>query len=341
MHKFLSRLAVIALAFDSAASFCFFSPFPSLSGKKVAFRTPLQLLASLQDHADLSSGRRSVVLGGSTAMAMAALASPQKAAANTVDIDVGNKNSSLQSSLSATKLVKVTDPQTYSALAYSPPLGATSKQYPLLVVLPGAGLNAGTAWDLADPAGEHVGLPPSLLATGRAPAALADNFAVLAPYSAGSRSLYEEPRSKLLSFLDWACSDKGRAGGCPLIDPERIYLLGFSDGATLGVELLTTGRFRAGVIAAYGFTGTLPSLALERLADKPLWIFHSADDVIFPVKCSDNLVDSLRKINVNKDIVRYTRYSQDQEGFTGRVRGHSTGITASKLGAIYEWMLSV
>ena len=40
------------------------------------------------------------------------------------------------------------------------------------------------------------------------------------------------------------------------------------------------------------------------------------------------------------DIVRYTRFDEDQEGITGELRGHSTGITASKRPEIYSWLLA-
>jgi hypothetical protein len=63
--------------------------------------------------------------------------------------------------------------------------------------------------------------------------------------------------------------------------------------------------------------------------------------VIFPVRCSDQLVKDLRTINGDKDIIRYSRFDYDQEGFTGNVKGHSTGITASKNPKIYEWLISL
>jgi dienelactone hydrolase len=163
-------------------------------------------------------------------------------------------------------LVEVRDPNTYSALAYSPatiPTEALStyaatlkkngrnKLPPLILVLHGAGQNKQDAWELADIQGEHAGLIPSLIASGSAPAILTDSFCVLAPYSFGKLSFYEEPRSKILKFLDWASSEEGRMAGCPVFDPPRVILFGFSDGATVAVELLTTGRFAAGVIA-YG-----------------------------------------------------------------------------------------
>ncbi|KAH8085613.1 endonuclease I [Aureococcus anophagefferens] len=168
-------------------------------------------------------------------------------------------------------------------------------------------------------AGEHRGLAPSLLAAGAAPPSLAENFAVVAPYSAGRLSLYGDPRSKMLAFVDWVLSDAGRAAGCPDADPSRVFLFGFSDGATEAVELLTTKRFAGGVVCSYGFTGTLPAAAVSRLADVPVWAFHSADDAIFDVANSDRLVASLRRGGVRRqdrissphDVVPYTSDATD------------------------------
>jgi predicted peptidase len=245
----------------------------------------------------------------------------------------------------------------YPALVYVPPTtnstndkgSSQSKKLPVLIVLHGAGKNELDVWNLANIQGEHSGLPPSLIASGQAPSELLNNFIVVAPYSFGKTSFYDEPRSKILEFISVITgmtapdptSDLGENDFVSKIDLNRLFLFGFSDGATLGIELMTTRKFAAGVIAAYGFTGTLPTLALERLKDLPLWIFHSADDVIFPVRCSDNLVRSLRQVNKNNDIIRYSRFDKDQEGFTGRLRGHSTGITASKNPETYKWLLNV
>lgn len=250
---------------------------------------------------------------------------------------------SVQETASRNGLKQVTDSNTYSALVYTPPAAKASSTPPppLLIVIHGAGKNEGDIWSLADIQGEHAGLVPSLIASGKAPKALVDNFAVVAPYSQGKRSFYQEPRQKFLQFIDWVGSDAGRRAGCPQFDPNRVWLFGFSDGATEVVELLTTGRFRGGIVAAYGFTGTLPERAVDKLKDIPMWVFHCADDVIFPVQCSDRLVATLRKNNSNKDLVRYSRFDQDQEGFTGSVSGHSTGITASRSGEVYEWMWSL
>lgn len=260
--------------------------------------------------------------------------------------------SSIDSS-SPSPLVKVKDPMTFSALSYAPPvkdgaMGAAPPP-PLLLVLHGAGRNAvdDVREELASAWGEHSTLIPALIESGKAPDALLDEFAVLAPYSGkGTSSFYELPRSSIIRFLDWAASDAGRSAGCPAFDPSRVVIFGFSDGATVAVELLTTGRFRAGVVCAYGYSGSkLPDAALDRLAGVPVWVFHSQDDAIFDVGNSDRLVRQLRERSqaaaTPSSEIRYSRYRQDPEGLTGPIRGHvSMGIVASNSKEVYEWALA-
>lgn len=275
-----------------------------------------------------STGRRQLILGGTTLLS-----------------NVGAfQETAFAAAAEPPALRVIQDPQTYSALAYepsSPKPGASSALPPLIVVLHGAGRNdLEIRQDLADPMGEHAGLIPSLIASGQAPSILLDNFAVIAPYSYGRPSFYQDSRSQLLQFIDWAKMSSGVS-----FDPTRIFLFGFSDGATVAVELMTTRRFAGAVICSYGFTGgSLPARAMERLADLPFWVFHSADDVIFDVANSDRLVKQLRQASAtkgNKDFIRYNRYDKDPEQLPARVRGHSMGITASKLSAVYEWMLQL
>ena len=78
----------------------------------------------------------------------------------------------------------------------------------------------------------------------------------------------------------------------------------------------------------------------RRLADVPVWAFHSADDAIFDVANSDRLVASLRRGGA-WDVVRYTRYDSDPENVAGSARGHTCGISASKLPEVYDWMLQI
>lgn len=234
----------------------------------------------------------------------------------------------LSSSTPLSVLQTVGDPDTYEALLYKPPLAKSLKLLPLLVVLPGAGKNQrGAMADMASPKGEQAGLACALLNSGKAPNSLSDNFVVIQPYPMGKTSFYEEPRARLLSFVDWFLANNKN-----LVDPEQIHLYGFSDGATVAVEIATTGRFQSVVIAACGLSGTLPPRALE-LLKAPFWVFHSVDDEVFPVACSDRLVDSLRKSN-GGEAVRYSRLEKGAGGHRG------AGIAASSDPEVYKWMLS-
>jgi predicted esterase len=206
------------------------------------------------------------------------------------------------------------DPNSYSAVAYVPPSKRSKtqqlEQLPLLVVLHGAGINQHSALfeftnagSSSSPPGDHINLPPYLLSTDQAPSSLADNFVVVAPYvGKDKRSLYDEPRGKLISFVKWFRSwieEQSFVGGTDnsssriKINPQKTSLFGFSEGATLAVELATTRQFNGVVLASYGFMGTLPKMAVERLQGIPLWVFHSKGDDIYNIECSNRLVESL------------------------------------------------
>lgn len=284
----------------------------------------------------VSTRRKWIDLSGKRA----AIATVVGLASNTLHPSAASCARIQQQPPSTKNLQLVNDPETYSALAYSPPRSDSSSLPPLILLLHGAGSNDKSPWDLANPNGEHAGLIPSLIASGRAPLEV-QNCAILAPYSFNAPSFYSEPRSKLIRFLEWAKSPQGRAAGCPEFDPRRVAIFGFSDGATVAVELLTTKRFSAGIICSYGFTGTLPEAAVDRLANIPMWVFHSKDDVIFDVSNSDKLVKRLREKSESSDTIRYSRFDNDPENFPDRVRGHTMGITASKSPAVYQWIASL
>lgn len=177
----------------------------------------------------------------------------------------------------------LSDPNTYDALVKWP----ESRPTALLLSLHGAGRNQ-------DP------IEDALLRTdhaGTLPFADSTTLCVVAPYARDCRSFYEEPRQKLLDFWRFASKELSIA---------QTYLYGFSDGATVAVELATTGLFSGVALTGYGFTGTLPSLAVERLSTTPFWVFHSQQDEIFRVTNARKLVKSLR--SAGNDRVRLTEY---------------------------------
>mmetsp|Transcript_30891 Transcript_30891/g.55975 ORF Transcript_30891/g.55975 Transcript_30891/m.55975 type:complete len:411 (-) Transcript_30891:615-1847(-) len=294
------------------------------------------------------------------------------------------------------KVFEIEDPNTFSAVVYIPPAKNDGKimqqkveSFPLLVVLHGAGNNKHSALyeftqaaaagssSTSTPPGDHTNLPPYLLSTHQAPSSLSENFVVVAPYvGKGKRSLYDEPRGKLLSFVKWFNTwlesqstatleeeEEEDGGGTTTtntnnnsiaIDRQRVSLLGFSEGSTLAVELATTRQFNGVVLCSYGFTGVLPKMAVERLQGIPIWVFHSKGDDIYDIQCSNALVDSLIAssegggpdvFSVGDTIVKYTKLIPQQNGDSsgdGKGREHvRAALVASKDGEVYSWLLSL
>lgn len=269
---------------------------------------------------------------------------------------------------------EIDDPNTYSAVVYVPHAknnGRTSKEahhrkgaYPLLVVIHGAGNNNRSALyeftqsgSSTTPPGDHTILPPYFLSTEQAPHVLSDNFVVIAPYvgKGKSGSLYDEPRGKILTFVKWfnnwiesqIFDDEGE-GTCDIsIDRQRVSLFGFSEGSTLAVELATTRLFNGVVLASYGLTGKLPTLALERLRGIPIWVFHSQGDDVFDCQYSNQFVDSLIKFNGGSDVfnmrntVKYTKLIPEKNSIdTAGLEHVRTAVVASNNEEVYSWLLS-
>ena len=131
-----------------------------------------------------------------------------------------------------------------------------------------------------------------------------------------------------LRFVDRFCESHAAD-----VDPRRVCLLGFSDGATVGVELATSRRFAAVVCAAYGFTGDLPAAALDRLRDVPFWMIHSEDDEVFAPRCSERFVAALRAASSRPGDVKLSKpRGLDHVG---------TALAASSAPATYEWLLGL
>ncbi|MGE7778078.1 hypothetical protein ACQKLP_25410 [Chitinophaga sp. NPDC101104] len=109
------------------------------------------------------------------------------------------------------------------------------------------------------------------------------------------------------------------------VDPSRIYLTGLSMGGygTWSWALSKPDRFAAYVpICGEG----TPSKACV-LKDKPVWVFHNADDPTVPVKGSRDMVNAIR--SCGGTLVKYT------ENATG---GHNAWTKAYNDPALYTWL---
>lgn len=256
-------------------------------------------------------------------------------------------------------IFEIQDPNSYSAVVYVPKAKDGKEQakqttsLPLLVVLHGAGVNEHSAlYEFTTPGGDHTNLPPYLLSTQQAPPSLSEHFVVVAPYvGQGKRSLYDEPRSKILSFIKWfnthiesqTFDDATNIS----INRQKVSLFGFSEGATLAVELATTRQFQGVVTASYGFTGPLPKMAIERLQGIPIWAYHSKGDDIYDVKCSDRLVESLLSYEGGLDVfavdnIKYTKLIPSKTEKIEPGKEHvRAALVASRSSEVFSWLLSL
>ncbi|KAL7515864.1 hypothetical protein ACHAWX_000939 [Stephanocyclus meneghinianus] len=242
---------------------------------------------------------------------------------------------------------EIQDANTYSAVVYIPPPKKHKSQrtdgdsLPLILLLHGAGINQHSAlyeFTLLD-------LPP--------PASLNENFVVVAPYVGKGKqgSLYDEPRGKVLAFLKWF-RRWVEENNSIIINPQKVSLFGFSEGATLAVELGTTRMFNALILASYGFTGTLPTLAIERLQGIPMWIFHSIGDDVYNIECSNRLAESLLSYQSGTDIfsvgdrIKFTKLKPVERptaatriSDSGSIEHVRSALRASSSEDVYSWLL--
>jgi phospholipase/carboxylesterase len=158
---------------------------------------------------------------------------------------------------------------------------ASATKPPLLVLLHGAGSNEG----------DLLGLVPYLDERLHVVSARAPNRVEAGAYSwfrttftAGGPIVHEgqeaDSRKALAAFIDEVI---GRHGA----DPECVYLLGFSQGATLALSFaLTVPDQLAGVIAVGGrlLREVLPTFApAARTAGLPLFVAHGIHDDVVPI----------------------------------------------------------
>ena len=118
-------------------------------------------------------------------------------------------------------LTEIRDPNTFSALVYSPPQAA--EPLPLLLYLHGAGESGSRLWDIISEGA--TGTPPVELHFGRALPALAQQFCVVAPQTSAGW-----PAERVRAFMRFLL---GAESPLPCrIDQSRCYVTGHSMGGS-------------------------------------------------------------------------------------------------------------
>ena len=97
------------------------------------------------------------------------------------------------------------------------------------------------------------------------------------------------------------------------VDPDRIYLTGLSMGARGGWLLAVDNPDRFAAIAL--ICGRIPAPDfLERVAvlkDKPIWLFHGAQDPVVPVANSEQIVATLQAAGGHPRLTIYPAADHD------------------------------
>lgn len=110
------------------------------------------------------------------------------------------------------------------------------------------------------------------------------------------------------------------------IDPQKLFLLGFSQGSMISMSFLLTRPHRiAGVIAQSGYVPMQSGLQVDEagVKDKPVVMTHGYEDSSMPLEWSHQSRDFLQRYSVN---VEYHNFHMDHT------------ITAESLAAVRAWL---
>lgn len=192
---------------------------------------------------------------------------------------------------------------------------------PLILLLHGVGSNERDLFDLA-----QFLEPQALVVSARAPNELGPNsfawypveFTATGPVIDAEAA--EDSRLRLLRFIDDLIAAHG-------VDPKRVYLMGFSQGAIMSLAVaLTQPEKVAGVIAMSGrlLAEIKPKIAeADRLRNLSILMTHGLHDPVIPIKDARAANDYLSSLPVQ---LNYREYSM----------GHQ--ITAECLKDIVAWL---
>jgi len=111
----------------------------------------------------------------------------------------------------------------------------------------------------------------------------------------------------------------------PMVDADRVYVLGHSMGGGGTLSLLTQEPrlFAAGIVIA----GWADAGAAKVLKKVPVWAFHGSDDDVVEPGSIQKLAKSLER----SKLFKYTEYPGEGHGITGKVFADPQ---------VYEWLFA-
>ena len=183
------------------------------------------------------------------------------------------------------------------------PPSRVAETYALLVLLHGRGADAHDLLPLA----HELGRDDLLVVSPQAPYALPGPFGMgyawydMRDLDDPEPTTFEPSLARLREFLDAVVA------GYP-VDLERVFLLGFSQGAVMSLATASTDpRPLAGVVALSGYLpGAVSRAEGGRLVDLSIFVGHGNADPLIPVTEGHNVRDVLTAKGAN---VTYREYS--------------------------------
>jgi predicted esterase len=214
---------------------------------------------------------------------------------------------------------------------------SATKKYPLFIYHHGAGVEASSMnlsrkTALFELANSWDGGPARIAVRGhwntQSP------LIVLSP----QRSFFESDITSIDAFVDYAIKNYQ-------VDPERIYMGGFSAGGFISWEYAI--NYPNKVAAILPLAGAVPSHLKERICDAKdtaVWAFHGADDPIVNVEKAKAAIDVFNKCQP-KESARLSVFDDVGHSSHQRVLELTGMLKYSDLGDpfnenIYSWMMS-
>lgn len=202
---------------------------------------------------------------------------------------------------------------------HRPPAEPAGTAAPLLVLLHGVGSNEEDLYQLADQFD-----PRFFVASLRAPYSIGPGAHAWFSVQFGPDGpmhdpvLAEDSRQALIENLPRLAADHG-------LDPARIYLCGFSQGAIMGTYLMLTEPGMVAGLAA--MSGRVLPEAIEKrapdseLAGRPVLWVHGTQDQVLPIRFGRAAQDSLSRLPLDFEYAEFDMPHTVTQASLGRVSG--------------------
>ncbi|MDT3426420.1 phospholipase/carboxylesterase [Paenibacillus forsythiae] len=164
------------------------------------------------------------------------------------------------------------------------------ERYPVLFALHGKGSNERDLLGLAEPLKDEFIL---IGIRGDLPMGQGYQYYELRSLGNPIRELFDRAVARLEAFIEYASEQYA-------VDPERRYVLGFSQGAILAMTLaLTMGDRIKGIVALNGYVPDFvkTEYPLQSVTNMSIFISHGEFDPVFPIKIGHETAAYLNSLN--------------------------------------------